>query len=150
MLGKSLMPPPPLMFNVPFVAKVSVPAKIPPVQPIVPLMEELVVPDSEPLSTVKEPRLLTVQGPLSVKVCPFIKKVCVVLPPVAPSVRPPTVGLTSSVTVYAAALVMTAVSLAPGTWLGLQLSAEFQLPPAVLVQVIWAARAEASDSTSAV
>ncbi len=84
------------MFNVPFVASVIVPARVPAVQPIVPLMEELVVPESEPLSTVNEPRLLTVAGPLRVSVCPLKESVCVLLPLVAPRMRPPTVGLISS------------------------------------------------------
>src|ERR1017187_2396755 len=39
---------------------------------------------------------------------------------------------------------MSAVSEAPGTWLGFQLAAVPQLPPAALVQVIVAARAERS------
>ncbi len=50
-----------------------------------------------------------------------------------------TVALASNVTVYVPAVVMFAVSAAPGTAWGDQLAATLQLPPSVLVQVSVAA-----------
>src|SRR5439155_20143229 len=91
-LGMSWLPPPE-MLSVALVFKVSVPASVPPVQVMIPLIEEVVPPESVPLPSENRPRLLIVQGPLSVKVWPFIANVCVVTPLLAPRINPVTVGL---------------------------------------------------------
>src|SRR5664280_1664996 len=97
-------------------------------------------PVSAPLSTVNEPLGFTVNGPFSVSVWPASESVTVPAPFV-PRIIPPTVGLMSKVTVTPA-LVMMAVSVAPGTWLGFQLVAVFQPPLAVLVQLMVATSAK--------
>ena len=125
-----------VMFSVLPEASVKIPPKVPPVQPIVPLNTAL-VPRSAPLSTVNEPLGFTVNGPFSESVWPLSESVTVP-GPLVPRMTPPTVGLMSSVTVTPA-LVMMAVSAAPGTRLGFQLAAVFQVPLAVLVQVMVAA-----------
>src|SRR5207247_144781 len=60
-------------------------------------------------------------------------------PLVAPSDRLPTVALTFNVTMYVPLEVIKTSSDEPGTWLGCQLAATSQLPPAVFVQLIVAA-----------
>ena len=122
------------MFSVLPGASVKIPSKTPAVQPIVPLNTALVLPTSVPLSTVKEPLGFTVNGPFSVSVWPASASVTVPAP-LVPTMIPPTVGLMSKVTVTPA-LVMMAVSVASGTWLGFQLAALFPPPLAVLVQVM--------------
>src|SRR5216683_2707303 len=69
-LGRSLTPAPPAMFSVQLAARVSVPARVPAVQPIVPRNTALVLPASTPLSTVNKPLGLTVNGPFNASVWP--------------------------------------------------------------------------------
>ena len=88
---------------------------------------------------IRLPVAFTVEGFFSVSVCDVLESVRA--PVAAPSVRLPTVGLTSSVTVYVPAVVISASSPAPGTGPApeFQLAAVFQLPPPVLVQTTGAA-----------
>jgi|GEM_PF-1790916 len=127
------------MFSVLPGASVKIPSKKPAVQPIVPLNTALGLPASVPLSTVNEPLGFTVNGPFNVSVWPASESVTVP-GPLSPRMIPPTVGLMSKVTVTPA-LVMMAVSVAPGTVLGFQLAAAFQTPLTVLVQVMSVASA---------
>ena len=120
-------------------ASVKLPAKKLALQPIVPLNTALVLPTSEPLSTVKEPLGFTVNGPLSESVWPASESVTVPAP-LVPRMSAPTVVAPLSETVTPA-LVMMAVSVAPGTVLGFQLAAVFQPPLAVLIQLMLAASA---------
>src|ERR1017187_8031453 len=127
------------MFSVLPEASVRIPPQKPADQPIVPLNTALVLPASEPLSTVNEPLGFAVNGPFSESVWPASESVTVPAP-LVPRMTPPTVGLMSSVTVTPALVIM-AVSAAPGTLLGFQLAAVFQPPLLVLVQVMDAASA---------
>jgi hypothetical protein len=58
----------------------------------------------------------------------------------APMVKVPAPSESLIITTYVPARVIVAVSAAPGTWLGVQLPASFQLPPLVLFQVMVADR----------
>src|SRR5262245_31574938 len=126
-----------VMFKVPLVRKVSVPARRPPLQPMVPLKVALVMPESAPLFTVNEPLGLTVSGPFSASVWPLSES-ATVPGPLVPRMIAPTVVAALSETVTPA-LVMIAVSLAPGTLFGSQFAAVFQSPLVELVQLMVAA-----------
>src|ERR1039458_163780 len=95
---------------------------------------------------VSTPLLAMVRFPERVPLLQFT--VC--FPPVPPKVRLATLRPEAAVTVKVPLLVMNTVSLEPGTWLGFQLAAVFQSPPAVLVQVIAAAAAGVGLMASAV
>src|SRR5207253_5899726 len=113
------------MFNVPLAAIVRMPASRPPVQPIVPLNVALAeLPDSAPLSTVNAPLGFTVNRPFNASVWPARDSVTVPAP-LVPRMIAPTVVAPLSETVTPA-LVMMAVSVAPGTVFGFQFAALFQ------------------------
>ena len=126
-----------VIFRVLPAGSVKIPSTIPAVQPIAPCNTALVLPTSAPLSTVNEPLAFTVKGPFNESVWPASERVTGPAP-LVPRMIPPTVVVPLSETVTPA-LVMTAVSVAPGTVLGFQLAAEFQTPLALLVQLIVAA-----------
>ena len=140
--------------SVPFVASVKMPPKDAADQPIVPLNTALVLPASAPLSTVNEPLGFTVNGPFSASVWPLSESVTVPAPLVPRMIAPTVVPLFSET--VTPALVIMAVSLAPGTAFGFQLTAVFQPPLAELVQLMMLAPAgrrlrenTATDKTNA-
>src|ERR1035441_9056840 len=125
------------MFSVMPEASVRIPSQKPADQPIVPCNTALVLPASVPLSTVNEPLGFTVNGPFSESVWPASERATVPAPLVPRMIAPAVVApLSETVT---PALVMMAVSFAPGTPLGFQLVGAFQPPLVVLVQLIVAA-----------
>src|SRR5438093_12778605 len=126
-----------MTFSVPTAASVGIPPKEAAVQPMVPLKTALVLPTRLPLSTVNEPLGLTVNGPFNANVWPASDSVTVPTP-LVPRMIAPTVVAPLSETVTPA-LVMMAVSVAPGTVFGFQFAALFQPLLAVLVQLIVAA-----------
>src|SRR5690349_8729715 len=126
------------MFSVLPEASVKIPPKDATDQPIVPFNTALVLPTKLPLSTVKEPLGLTVNGPFKASVWPASDRVTVPRP-LVPRMIPPTVVALLSKTVTPALVIM-AVSAAPGTLFGFQFVAVFQPPLAALVQLMVAAK----------